>query len=161
MFFFFLIRVRQNPVVHHQFPHSTAIIFSFNSPKLGGILILRHTQCEFLESFRWSWHVNLEFWVQSHWLCWSATPSGICQFLILVSMPCGFLILWCLRPHIRCSAPFIGLHLQSVLLRWEPRLLGSAAALAGAWDGGPTYGTGWRSAGCQGKLTHFPRDAVS
>ena len=60
--FFFKIRVRQNPVVHHQFPHSTAIIFSFNSPKLGGILILRHTQCEFLESFRWSWHVNLEFW---------------------------------------------------------------------------------------------------
>lgn len=31
----FAIRVRQNPVVHHQFPHSTAIIFSFNSPKLG------------------------------------------------------------------------------------------------------------------------------
>ena len=70
--------------------------------------------------------------VQSHWLCWSATPSGICQFLILLSMPCWFWILnvWYLGPH-RCSAPFLGLHLQSVLLRWEPGLLGSAAAPAG------------------------------
>lgn len=71
-------------------------------------------------------------------------------------MPCWFLILnvWYLGPHIRCSAPFLGLHLQSVLLRWEPRLLGSAAALAGAWDRGPTYGTGWSSQ--QGARVNWP-----